>query len=870
MSKTCRKEYEETICSLIPELAEKYLKSPQTCFVDHVLAQLGSSFHLDQSDVRAMKRAVTGCKVTQVEFPESPSFDDLKNVRKVARSRMRAAWNRVKAIWIGLDALSSFYGIPLGSRDFRASASLMFVLALHDKLESWFKWVTCHISAWCLGNEDLPKKAFDLHPFEIWHGFRTWLRRVVPNNRRGGLWAASIGWSVLQSKRSAIAVSEELVAKAIAEHKVALTQPASFAPRILEEEVARTVAEVFRGSEFKSRVPIPSSSAHYTYRRSDQGAAACVWDERLEGLQGDYLEAMVEVSPGHVVEVRAVLPMEEIKSKFSDMDLSTIDNVCRISPVLEALKVRTITCGSELRYWRAHDLARHMRRVLASNEVFCLTKGVPLERALPFVLNSCLVSEDSSERPFFVSGDYSAATDNLKKSLSQRALREICAQSGMLNWGEYEADLVGHYLDYEDGTGVHLQENGQLMGSPLSFPILCLINAAVTRHVLERVSGRRITLRRSGMLVNGDDILFTLANRQQYRVWEEFVSLAGLSPSPGKNYFLRDYAVINSQCYRVEYDQTPCGLLEPVRAASAHPVYHLSIGNYRGQGRVLQTRAKLLERMGIPTAVGDNVNILLERAGPKAQLAFTLLLRANDNFREFGAVDWFLPRSLGGLGIHPRFRTGGPDVRKLIWADYLLRKSRSFQLWKSEPICSIGGELRSQSENEFFQQCGYMQRFGLSSAYPWTPGVRGADGDYISVSGGLAQMASSLVESETARTCDPDWVVGVSSNNLYPREPFGGSRLDREVRAAPKALRAQAFFCGRPDKDDDSEDSRQEDGIQVREWKRAWEKAQKSCPRTREFRTLTDAALREVESLLWSVRYDWCKPRESRSNNSAQ
>lgn len=862
MSKTCRKEYETKISSLIPELAEKYLKSPQTCFVDHLIDQLRSSFYLDDSDVRAIKRAVTGCKVTQVEFPESPSFDDLRKGRKVARERLRAAWNRVEAIWVGLDALSQFYGIPLGSGDFRKSASLMFVLALHDKLEAWFKWVTCHISAWCLGNEDLPEKKFDLSPFEIWRGFRTWLRRVVPNNRRGGLWAASIGWSVLQSKRSALAVSDELVVKAIAEHKVALTQPTSFAPRVLEEEVARTVAEVFRNREFKSRVPIPSSSAHYVYRRSDDGAAACVWDERLEGLQGNYLEAMVEVSPGHVVEVRVVLPMEEIKSKFSTMDLSTIDNVCRISPVLEALKVRTITCGSELRYWRAHDLARHMRRVLSSHEVFCLTKGVPLERALPFVLDSCLVSERSSARPYFVSGDYSAATDNLKKSLSQRALREICAHSGLLNWSEYEADLTDHFLDYEDG-GIYPQENGQLMGSPLSFPILCLINAAVTRHVLERVSGRRISLKRSGMLVNGDDILFTLANRQQYKVWEQFVSLAGLAPSPGKNYFLQDYAVINSQCYRVEYDQAPCGLLEPVRVASAHPVYHLSIGNYRGQGRVLQARAKLLERMGIPTAVGDNVNILLERAGPKAQLAFSLLLRANDNFREFGAVDWFLPRSLGGLGIHPRFRTGGPDVRKLIWADFLLRKSRSFQLWKSEPIGSIGGELRSRDENEFFQQCGYVQRFGLSSDYPWTPCVSGADGDYVSVSGGLAQVASSLVESETARTCDPDWIVGVSSNNLYPRKPFGGSRLDREVRAAPKALRAQAFFCGRPDKDDSSEEVR-EDGIQTRAWQNAWRKAQKSCPRTREMRSLTSSALLEVESLLWSVRYDWCKPlRES-------
>ncbi len=77
----------------------------------------------------------------------------------------------------------------------------------------------------------------------------------------------------------------------------------------------------------------------------------------LRKLHGNYLEAMIEYRPGVVVEVRVALPSEEIKFQYQQMEVDE-ENLCRPSPVLEALKVRMITCGSESRYWRAHSIAK--------------------------------------------------------------------------------------------------------------------------------------------------------------------------------------------------------------------------------------------------------------------------------------------------------------------------------------------------------------------------------------------------------------------------------------------------------------------------------------------------------------------------------
>jgi len=89
---------------------------------------------------------------------------------------------------------------------------------------------------------------------------------------------------------------------------------------------------------------------------------------------------------------------------------------------------------------------------------------------------------------------------------------------------------------------------GQLMGSPYSFPILCVVNLAVCRYVVEMAVQRLITLDEFPGLVNGDDVVMKL-DPLEYELWQRVVADAGLIPSVGKNYLSRDFAIINSTLF---------------------------------------------------------------------------------------------------------------------------------------------------------------------------------------------------------------------------------------------------------------------------------------------------------------------------------
>jgi hypothetical protein len=95
------------------------------------------------------------------------------------------------------------------------------------------------------------------------------------------------------------------------------------------------------------------------------------------------------------------------------------------------------------------------------------------------------------------------------------------------------------------------QKWGQLMGSPMSFPILCIVNAAINRHFLELTYEKDLTLRQCPMMINGDDILMII-RRHDLKFWEHLVSTAGLTPSLGKNYFSDKFAMINSRVFLYE------------------------------------------------------------------------------------------------------------------------------------------------------------------------------------------------------------------------------------------------------------------------------------------------------------------------------
>ena len=111
------------------------------------------------------------------------------------------------------------------------------------------------------------------------------------------------------------------------------------------------------------------------------------------------------------------------------------------------------------------------------------------------------------------------------------------------------AHLVSYPKEVQDGKAdlnPFVIQTGQLMGSPLSFPILCSINVASYRATLAEYMGRDMEMNDLPVLLNGDDICF-MANDVFYALWKKWITRAGFTLSLGKNYISPNYVTINSQ-----------------------------------------------------------------------------------------------------------------------------------------------------------------------------------------------------------------------------------------------------------------------------------------------------------------------------------
>lgn len=100
----------------------------------------------------------------------------------------------------------------------------------------------------------------------------------------------------------------------------------------------------------------------------------------------------------------------------------------------------------------------------------------------------------------------------------------------------FEPHLL-HYFQKHNGKSREmqgLQRNGQLMGSPLSFPILCLMNLSTFLVTRKRWEQRQ-----------GIDAL------EFYRLHEQTAGEVGLKFSRGKSYVHPRYVNINSTCFDV-------------------------------------------------------------------------------------------------------------------------------------------------------------------------------------------------------------------------------------------------------------------------------------------------------------------------------
>lgn len=229
-----------------------------------------------------------------------------------------------------------------------------------------------------------------------------------------------------------------------------------------------------------------------------------------------------------------------------------------IKGIIEPLKVRVISKGPAAQYYLSKRVQVAIHSVLRQLSCFSLI-GRPISAfdLIDLQRNQCRL--DATDERVWCSIDYKGATDGLSASLSASLLAAILP-ADMLEGDRVRAMkvLAPHTIFYPGSQILPVeQNNGQLMGSILSFVILCLANLGVYVTAMRRSGDRRSFWDLvAGVRVNGDDMLY-IASPTVYRLHESISSQAGLKFSVGKSFFHHTFANANSTCYHASLDQTP-------------------------------------------------------------------------------------------------------------------------------------------------------------------------------------------------------------------------------------------------------------------------------------------------------------------------
>ena len=487
--------------------------------------------------------------------------------------------------------------------------------------------------------------------------------RIVSKTKKN----ASLFFGILQGvKRGCAVVGEEFVLQTLRGHAEALAkEPHELSPtrdNSVDFDIGVKLQQIFESTSVDLTVQRNiSSSACYQCPRGHGGAQGQI----LLSSSHEFLK-MYEEKPGKARSIYGYIPptIDEMLENALNEPV-----VAKVSEVLEPLKVRLVTKGPAHRYWASRQAQRNMLGQLQSHPQFTLT-GKPLERS---DLSSLLLRERSlgvklglkhlfDSEPNWVSGDYAAATDGLNINYTKAVFEDylsklICPQTynlrdyavineryeklkEVLRSVLYEHDLV-YKVNLETGLKKNptciTQGNGQLMGSTLSFPILCAINLATYWTALEKYLGTPVRkLDDLPVLINGDDILFR-ADDRLYSLWQGEIDKVGFKLSLGKNYTHKNYLTVNSELYHFD----PC--LE-----SFSKLGYLNAGLLTGQSKLTgRKNVRILPLWDLWNKVHEGAH--------NPQRAMRRFIHYNQTgIRRItcdGKYNLFLPFERGGLGF---------------------------------------------------------------------------------------------------------------------------------------------------------------------------------------------------------------------------
>jgi hypothetical protein len=463
----------------------------------------------------------------------------------------------------------------------------------------------------------------------------------------------------------------------------------------IKEAIDEIVRRVFRDRSFEPEEQFPSSNASFSTTRRQGGAMG----ELFGGctvpfptipvpcfLAGSTLDYMVVDDRGqpYCVEVRKSAATQWVLHDWTAGLNATLhhrgstlhgDDAIRISarpfPIPEPCKIRVITLGEAVEYQRLLSVQKFLWSCVSSFTTFEFT-GKPVTD-WQRVLDPSEARELCSSGKSLLSGDFSAATDNLDPELSEYVWaaigRTVWVNDGagrvplsLSRWAPLvRQGLTGHSIHY--GDRVVPQTWGQLMGSPVSFPILNIVNAATTVVALrehDRAQGERVRsalfyLRTAHVRTNGDDLFFVCPD-DCYARWKAVVASAGLKPSLGKNFLSKEFCVINSEMRSLVRAEGPlpagCDLVPLAWRYESFvnlPILYGMEAKGPNAGKSVLDQLRWWDLEALALSLVDGLDPRDERYARR----LTMFERYHRSVlaKVPAGVDWHVPHELGGVGI---------------------------------------------------------------------------------------------------------------------------------------------------------------------------------------------------------------------------
>lgn len=513
----------------------------------------------------------------------------------------------------------------------------------------------------------------------------------------------------------------------------------------MEIQLYRTVVEIFAGSEFTDQDRVkpffPSTSSTNINTRALGGTVGLIVSDPalLQGLktEEDLIRTEWVRTKRSVAFSCDVSKLEQsFVTLYHRIVERAVEEIPRAIPqgLPEALKVRVISKGPPFLYTALKPIQKKMWSVLSQHPCFHLT-GHPVDEWYVQQRMGKKLGDDES----YLSVDYSDATNEMMSFVSNRIVDAICEiwKLTPVEATLFKRALTGHIID--DKRRAAAQTMGQLMGSIVSFPILCIANAAICRWAKELSTDRLWTLRDCPLAVNGDDGLIR-GNETCRRLWAQIGSFCGLSPSVGKVYFSKTFLNINSTTYLYDANGWFDHAIEPgvpavVKTQYFKHVPYVNLGLLfalkRSGGKVTTRTNGGEEEKGKPQSFDDwsygarCQALVRDSPADLRERVLAQFIHINHDTLIEARIPWFIPESLGGLGL-PRVGRFQPADKDLRLARKIYEHPTVFRL-PAKPVNAPWRTWQYATGRVEFPRHAFVttEGFGTGCGMASLPGMRG-------------------------------------------------------------------------------------------------------------------------------------------------